>query len=145
MFERGSCRAPPFRGVIEASKTGVRERLVAAAVASNAVSKLRKISAHVLVCRHKTCLRQGGKAAAKALKRALKEHDLSARVMMTKVKCLDQCGRGPVMVVYPEGVWYGGVDEKCAREIVTEHLEKGRAVEKRVLHDMRGRDARLIK
>jgi NADP-reducing hydrogenase subunit HndC len=102
-----------------------------------AVSKLRKTSAHVLICRHKTCLKQGGKAAAKALKHTLKERGLRDEVMMTKINCLDQCGRGPVMVVYPDGVWYGGVDEECAREIVIEHLEKGRAVEKRVLHDMR--------
>jgi sirohydrochlorin cobaltochelatase len=101
------------------------------------VSKLRKINAHVLVCRHKTCLKQGGKASTKALKRALKERGLRDRVMITKVKCLDQCGRGPVMVVYPEGVWYGNVDEDAAREIVTEHLEKGRAVAPIVLRDMR--------
>lgn len=102
----------------------------------NKVSKLRKISTHVLVCKHKTCLKQGGKDSAKALKRALKERDLREQVMITKVNCLDQCGRGPVMVVYPKGVWYGGVDEETAREIVTEHLEKGRVIEKRVLHEM---------
>jgi NADP-reducing hydrogenase subunit HndC len=101
------------------------------------VSKLRKINAHVLVCRHKTCLKQGGKASARALKRTLKERGLRERVMITNVKCLDQCGRGPVMVVYPEGVWYGGVDEKSAREIVTEHLEKGQVVAPRVLREMR--------
>lgn len=101
------------------------------------MSKLRKINAHVLVCHHKTCLKQGGKASSKALKRALKERNLRERVMITKVKCLDQCGRGPVMVVYPEGVWYGGVDEAAARLIVTEHLEKGRAVAPIVLRDMR--------
>ncbi len=94
----------------------------------------------MLVCKHKTCLKQGAKASLKALKRALKERDLRERVMITKVDCLDQCGRGPVMVVYPDGIWYGGVDEETAREIVTEHVEEGRAVEKRVLHDMRGRD-----
>ena len=101
------------------------------------MSKLKKIGAHVLVCKHKTCLRQGGKASARALKRALKEQDLSGRVMVTKVKCLDQCGRGPVMVVYPDGVWYGGVDEEAARRIVAEHLAEGRAVEAKVLRDMR--------
>jgi NADP-reducing hydrogenase subunit HndC len=101
------------------------------------VSKLRKIKAHVLVCKHKTCLRQGGKNSIKALKRTLKEQDLRGAVMVTKVKCLDQCGRGPVMVVYPEGVWYGGVDEECARQIVTEHLAEGHVIEKRVLHEMR--------
>ena len=107
------------------------------------MSKLRKISGHVLVCKHKTCLRQGGKGAARALKRAIKERGLGKQVMLTKVKCLDQCGRGPVVVVYPDGVWYGGVDEGCAREIVAEHLEHGRAVEKRVLHDMRGRGVKI--
>ena len=91
----------------------------------------------MLVCKHKTCLRQGGKASLKALKRALKERDLRGHVMITKINCLDQCGRGPVMVLYPEGVWYGGVDKEAAREIVTEHLEKGRVVETRVLHEMR--------
>jgi (2Fe-2S) ferredoxin len=102
------------------------------------VSKLAKISKHVLVCQHKTCLRQGAKASAKALKRAVKEQGLKGQVMVTKVKCLDQCGRGPVMVVYPEGVWYGGVDEDRAREIVSEHSGEGRAVEEGVLRDMRG-------
>ncbi len=94
----------------------------------------------MLVCTHKTCVRNGGKASAKALKQTLRERDLSAQVMITKVKCLDQCGRGPVMVVYPAGVWYGGVDEAIAREIVTEHLMEGRVVEKRALHEMRERD-----
>ncbi|HKQ53523.1 MAG TPA: NAD(P)H-dependent oxidoreductase subunit E [Pyrinomonadaceae bacterium] len=102
------------------------------------MSKLKKIGAHVLVCKHKTCLREGGKAAARALKRALRDEDLAGRVMVTKVKCLDQCGRGPVMVVYPDGVWYGRVDEEAARRIVTEHLAEGRAVEEKVLRDMRG-------
>jgi (2Fe-2S) ferredoxin len=103
----------------------------------NAVTKLRKINAHVLVCQHKTCLKQGGKATLKAFKRALKDRHLRDQVMVTKIKCLDQCGRGPVMVVYPDGVWYGGVNEEAAREIVSEHLGKGRAVEERVLRDMR--------
>lgn len=105
------------------------------------MSKLKVISAHVLICNHKNCLKQGAKGSAKALKRAVRERDLKKQVMVTKVKCLDQCGRGPVVVVYPEGVWYGGVDEECAREIVSEHLEKGLAVENRVLRDMRDREA----
>lgn len=72
----------------------------------------------------------------KELKRALKERGLKSRVMLTKVKCLDQCGRGPLMVVYPDGVWYGGVDAQCARRIVTEHIREGRVVAENILHDM---------
>ena len=88
-------------------------------------------------------MEMGGKRAAKALKSALKEHHLKNEVIITKVKCLDVCGRGPAMVVYPDGVWYGGVDAECAREIVTEHLIQGRAVQKRVLHDMRDQDSEM--
>lgn len=92
----------------------------------------------MLVCSHKTCRRQGAKASLKELRRSIKAHDLRRAVMLTKVKCLDQCGRGPVMVVYPEGVWYGGVDEAGAREIVSEQLAAGCAVNGvKILRDMR--------
>ncbi|HYP54527.1 MAG TPA: (2Fe-2S) ferredoxin domain-containing protein [Pyrinomonadaceae bacterium] len=102
------------------------------------LSKLKKVTAQLLVCRHKSCSRRGGKAAVKELRRALKEHDLRERVMLTKVKCLDLCGRGPVVVVYPEGVWYGGVGEQGAREIVERHLAAGQRAGCAVLHEMCG-------
>lgn len=95
----------------------------------------------MLVCSHKTCRRQGAKASLKELRRSIKAHDLRRAVLVTKVKCLDQCGRGPVMVVYPDGVWYGGVDEAGAREIVSEHLAAGCAVGGvKILHEMRNEE-----
>lgn len=100
------------------------------------MSKLKKVTTQLLVCEHKTCKGRGGKAVAGELRRALKEHDLRERVLVTKVKCLDQCGRGPVVVVYPEGVWYGGVGEQGAREIVERHVAAGRRAGCTVLHDM---------
>ena len=108
------------------------------------MSRLKKLSAHVIVCAHKHCRGRGGAEATKALKRAVKEHDdLRGRVLVTKVKCLDQCGRGPVAVVYPDGVWYGSVDERGAREIVAEHLVAGReAAGVKILRDMRDDKAR---
>ncbi|MBC7909328.1 MAG: (2Fe-2S) ferredoxin domain-containing protein [Pyrinomonadaceae bacterium] len=103
------------------------------------VSKLKKIKSQLLVCAHKTCLKQGGKSTRKELKRALKERELRECVLITKVDCLDQCGRGPVVVVYPDGVWYGGVDEKRARAIVEKHFDKAKDwKELKVLHDMQG-------
>jgi (2Fe-2S) ferredoxin len=44
--------------------------------------------------------------------------------------CLDRCQHGPVIVVYPEGVWYTYVDETDVDEIVEEHLKNGRVVER---------------
>lgn len=103
------------------------------------MSGLKKVRKHVLVCEHKDCARGGGKEALKELKSALKEAGLRDEVMVTKVDCFDQCERGPVFVVYPEGVWYGGVDERGAREIAERHIRGGgTAARCEVLRDMRG-------
>ncbi|HEU4593575.1 MAG TPA: (2Fe-2S) ferredoxin domain-containing protein [Pyrinomonadaceae bacterium] len=99
---------------------------------------LKKIRRHVLVCEHKDCLKRGGKESLRELKHALKEAGARERVLITKVDCLDQCDDGPVMVVYPEGVWYGEVDGHCAREIA-ETLARGEVAGRcRILRDMRG-------
>ena len=44
--------------------------------------------------------------------------------------CLDRCGEGPVMVIYPEAVWYTYVDREDVDEIISEHLTHGRVVER---------------
>jgi sirohydrochlorin cobaltochelatase len=105
------------------------------------MSHLKKLDAHLLVCAHKTCRKQGARRAVKVLKRALKANDLRRSVLVTEVDCLDQCGRGPLVVVYPDGVWYGKVDEERALLIVEQHIKEGRINEKNVLHDMRGKEA----
>lgn len=106
------------------------------------MAKLHKLQFHVLVCAHKHCLRRGGREAAKSLKRAVKEHDLQGRVLLTAVDCLDQCGKGPCVVVYPEGVWYGRVDEAAGEQIVAQHFVGGRFVEENMLGEVGGaRDA----
>jgi (2Fe-2S) ferredoxin len=102
------------------------------------LSGLKKIRKHVLVCEHKDCARGGGKEALRELKGALKEAGLRDEVLITKVDCFDQCEHAPVFVVYPEGVWYGEVDERGAREIAERHLRAGgTATRCEVLRDMR--------
>ena len=49
-------------------------------------------------------------------------------VRVNQAGCLDRCEEGPVVVVYPEGVWYTYVDKEDVEEIVTEHLQHGRVV-----------------
>jgi len=102
------------------------------------LAKLKKVTHHVLVCAHKHCIKQGGRETGRELKRALKELGPDRRVMITAVDCLDQCDDGPVVVVYPEGVWYGDVDEEAAREIAEQHVRHGRIVERKVLHVLPG-------
>jgi (2Fe-2S) ferredoxin len=52
------------------------------------------------------------------------------KVRINKAGCLDRCDHGPVMVVYPEAVWYTYVDKEDVEEIIQEHLINGRVVER---------------
>jgi (2Fe-2S) ferredoxin len=51
-------------------------------------------------------------------------------VRINTAGCLDRCSEGPVMVVYPEAVWYSYVDREDLDEIIEEHLKNGRIVER---------------
>lgn len=52
------------------------------------------------------------------------------KVRVNKAGCLDRCSAGPVMVIYPEAVWYSYVDTHDIDEIVQSHLVEGKVVER---------------
>ena len=72
-----------------------------------------------------TQLRDYAKNRVKALGLAGK-----GKVRVNKAGCLDRCDEGPVIVVYPEEVWYTYVDKADIDEIIEEHLKHGRVVER---------------
>lgn len=93
---------------------------------------------HVFVC-HNTrpadaprpsCTSDGKSELHTRLNQLTKEAGLAGRVRINKAGCLDQCEHGPTVVVYPEAVWYAGVQPEDADEIVREHLVAGRPVER---------------
>ncbi|HVL48085.1 MAG TPA: (2Fe-2S) ferredoxin domain-containing protein [Candidatus Thermoplasmatota archaeon] len=91
----------------------------------------RPYERHVFVCTAGPwCRKDGPVDAIRAiLKDGVKEAGLRDEVRVNAAGCLNQCGHGPNLVVYPEGVWYAGVDEEGARRILEEHVKAGRAVE----------------
>jgi (2Fe-2S) ferredoxin len=52
------------------------------------------------------------------------------KVRMNKAGCLDRCELGPILVIYPEETWYTFMDESDIDEIIHEHLQNGRPVER---------------
>jgi (2Fe-2S) ferredoxin len=71
------------------------------------------------------------------MKKRCKELDLTGpgRARINTAGCMDRCAEGPVIAVYPEGVWYTYVDRSDIDEIIDSHLVGGRVVERLRLQD----------
>ena len=98
---------------------------------------------HVFVCENERasghprgcCAAKGARDVRARLKRLIHAHGLEDRVRANQSGCLDQCERGVTVVVYPEGVWYGGVTVDDVDEIFQSHLVHGVVVERLLMRD----------
>ena len=93
---------------------------------------------HVLVCTGGYCSpNRGGRELYALLPRMLQDAGLlfgPTRVKRGETPCLGVCAGGPIVVVYPDGVWYQGVTPSLLERIVREHLVQGKVVEEAVFH-----------
>lgn len=93
---------------------------------------------HVLVCTGGYCsAARKGRGLYADLARLLQREGLlfgPRRVKRSEAPCLGVCAGGPIVAVYPEGVWYAGVTSELLERIVVEHLRDGRELTEHVFH-----------
>jgi len=82
---------------------------------------------HVAVCTNQTCAADGAPEVLERLRQAARDSD-ACDARISRTSCLGRCGEGPMVAVYPDGVWYGDVDTDDADRIVSSHLDRERIV-----------------
>ncbi|MGM0410270.1 MAG: NADH-quinone oxidoreductase subunit NuoF [Bacillota bacterium] len=85
---------------------------------------------HVLICTGTGCKSSGANEVKVKLQDELAKHNLLDEIKIVETGCHGFCEKGPIMVVYPEGVFYCELEADDMEEVVEEHLLKGRTVER---------------
>ena len=93
------------------------------------------IRAQVLVCGGTGCTSSGSNKIQEAFQENIKAFGLENEVKLVQTGCFGLCALGPVVIVYPDGTFYSRVEPADVKEIVEEHLLKGRVVERLVYAD----------
>ena len=93
------------------------------------------IRSHVLICGGTGCTSSGSKVLISTFEKEIEKNGLAEEVKVVQTGCFGLCALGPVVIIYPEGTFYSRVEEKDVAEIVSEHLLKGRLVDRLVYKD----------
>lgn len=102
---------------------------------------MNKPKYHILICTSCRinglvkgyCNSKNSVAIAQKFMNEVEERDLAGEVMVTNTGCLSVCVKGPIVVVYPEGTWYGAVTVDDVEEIMDKHIEGGEPVERLII------------
>lgn len=94
------------------------------------------IRSQVLICGGTGCTSSGSAVLIDEFENRIQENGLSDEVKIVRTGCFGLCALGPVVIVYPDGTFYSRVQKEDVAEIVTEHLLKGRIVERLVYSDV---------
>ena len=97
-----------------------------------------KPSHHIFICTNQrpaghprgSCGEHDAMAVMERMGMAIETKGLFGQVLITNASCMGPCSMGPVMVVYPEGVWYNKVKPDDVDEILDQHIGQGKKVER---------------
>ncbi|MBQ2754630.1 MAG: NADH-quinone oxidoreductase subunit NuoF [Clostridia bacterium] len=92
------------------------------------------VRAHILVCGGTGCTSSGSEKLISEFETQLSRVGMADEVKVVKTGCFGLCALGPIVIVYPEGAFYSRITPENVKEIVDEHIVKGRIV-KHLLYD----------
>ena len=93
------------------------------------------VRAHVLICGGTGCTSSGSNKIIDAFNENIKANGLEEEIKVVQTGCFGLCALGPVVIVHPDGTFYSRVEADDVAEIVSEHLLKGRIVDRLVYKD----------
>ncbi len=94
------------------------------------------VRAQVLICGGTGCTSSGSVKLIPEFEAQIAKNGLEDEIKLVKTGCFGLCELGPVVIVYPDGTFYSRVEESDVKEIVEEHLLKGRVVERLAYKDV---------
>ncbi|MFQ5671777.1 MAG: ferredoxin [Nitrospinales bacterium] len=97
-----------------------------------------KPSYHILVCVNQrppghprgSCGESGAQALLEKFSMGIESKMLFEKAILSSTSCLGPCSMGPVVIVYPDGVWYNKVKPEDVEEILEQHIVQGKKVER---------------
>jgi (2Fe-2S) ferredoxin len=106
---------------------------------------MTRFERHVFVCTNERppghpkgcCREKGSEAVRDGLKAELHRRGLKGIVRANSAGCLDACEFGVSMVIYPDGIWYGGVKVEDIDEIVEKTIMNGQVIDRLLIKDPR--------
>ena len=102
---------------------------------------MKKYKNHIFVCENiregspemASCGRKGGVELRLSLKKMVRDSRLNKDIRINSAGCLGACEYGPVMVIYPQGIYYGGFNEPDLDEIFKKSILKDEIIERLII------------
>ena len=106
---------------------------------------MSRYTMHLFICENERpadhprgcCALKGSRELRARFRQELKARGMQVDIRANSAGCLDACEFGPTVVVYPEGIWYGGVTPEDVPEIIEQHLLGGVPVSRLQISDPR--------